>query len=81
MISGGHPHIPVLKSLLLNIEVTCPGGRGGGDYVAELQTSAGKEVDEACMFYRRSSGERERKTRCCLEGTMFMLQEQMRKGM
>lgn len=38
-----------------------PQGRGGRDYVAELQTSAGKEAHEACMFYRRSSGEGERK--------------------
>lgn len=59
-----------------------PQGRGGRDYVAELQTSAGKEAHEACMFYRRSSGEGERKkSLCCLEGRMFMLQGQMWKGM
>lgn len=46
----------------------------------ELQTSAEKEAHEACVFYRRSSGEGQRKALCCLEGQIFMLQGQMRKG-
>lgn len=58
-----------------------PQGRVGRAYVAQLQTSAAKEAHEACMLYRRSSGEGEREAHFCLEGRMFMLQRDMRKGM
>lgn len=46
----------------------------------ELQTSAEKEAYEACMFYRKSSGEGQRKALCYLEGQILMLKGQMRKG-